>query len=74
MPSIDGRLEWDDDELTPGKEKERGLHSTLFDADGNLKSSARFVPFRSGRGTTSPTAEAGGRGRVGAAHLVPVGS
>lgn len=44
MPSIDGRLEWDDDELTPGKKKEGGLHSTLFDADGNLKSSARFLP------------------------------
>jgi len=44
MPSIDGRLEWDDAELTPGKKKEGGLHSTLFDADGNLKSSARFVP------------------------------
>src|SRR4051794_28887181 len=44
MPSIDGRLQWDDDELTPGKKKEGGLHSTLFDADGNLKSSARFVP------------------------------
>jgi hypothetical protein len=44
MPSIDGRLEWDDDELTPGKKKEGGLHSTLFDADGSLKSSARFVP------------------------------
>src|SRR3954452_4251571 len=44
MPSIDGRLEWDDDERTPGKKKEGGLHSTLFDADGNLKSSARFVP------------------------------
>ena len=25
MPSIDGRLEWDDDELTPGKKKEGGL-------------------------------------------------
>lgn len=44
MPSIDGRLEWDDGELTPGKKKEGGLHSTLFDADGNLKSSARFLP------------------------------
>ena len=44
MPSIDGRLEWDDDKLTPGKKKEGGLHSTLFDVDGNLKSSARFVP------------------------------
>ncbi len=44
MPTIDGRLEWDDDELTPGKKKEGGLHSTLFDAGGNLKSSARFVP------------------------------
>jgi hypothetical protein len=44
MPSIDGRLEWDDDELTPGKKKEGGLHSTLFDADGNLRSSARFLP------------------------------
>src|SRR4051812_16556909 len=49
MPSIDGRLEWDDDELTPGKKKEGGLHSTLFDADGNLKSSARFLPNENDR-------------------------
>lgn len=55
MPSIDGRLEWDDDELTPGKKKEGGLHSTLFDADGNLKSSARFVPDEDDRKAESET-------------------
>ena len=45
MPSIDGRLEWDDDELTPGKKKEGGLHSTLFDADGNLIKRGRGKPL-----------------------------
>ena len=41
---IHGTYEYDDDDLTPGKKKEGGLHQNLFDADGNLKGSARFVP------------------------------
>lgn len=36
--------EWDDDDLTPGQKKEGGLHQNLFDSDGNLKGSARFIP------------------------------
>src|SRR3954468_23087023 len=44
MPSIHGRMGWDDNKLIPGKKKQGGFHSTFFDDDGNLKSSARFVP------------------------------
>lgn len=44
MASIRGRYEYDDDDLTPGKKKEGGLHQNLFDEDGNLKGSARFIP------------------------------
>lgn len=44
MGRIPGYYEWDDDGLTPGRKKEGGLHQNLFDADGNLKGSARFVP------------------------------
>ncbi|HET6295674.1 MAG TPA: hypothetical protein VFG33_19960 [Kribbella sp.] len=44
MVSIRGRYEYDDDDLTPGKKKEGGLHQNLFDSDGNLKGSARFIP------------------------------
>lgn len=44
MPSIKGRYEWDDDNLSPSKKKEGGLHQNLFDRDGNLKASARFIP------------------------------
>lgn len=44
MGRIKGHYEWDDDDLTPGQKKEGGLHQNLFDADGNLKGSARFVP------------------------------
>ncbi|KGN40833.1 hypothetical protein [Knoellia aerolata] len=44
MGSIRGHYEWDDDDLTPGRKKEGGLHQNLFDSDGNLKGSARFVP------------------------------
>lgn len=44
MGRIRGYYEWDDDGLTPGRKKEGGLHQNLFDADGNLKGSARFVP------------------------------
>lgn len=44
MASIKGRYEYDDDDLTPGKKKEGGLHQNLFDSEGNLKGSARFIP------------------------------
>jgi hypothetical protein len=42
--SIRGRYEWDDDSLTPGRKREGGLHQNLFDREGNLKASARFIP------------------------------
>lgn len=44
MPKINGAMEWDDPSLRPGFKREGGLHSTLFDADGNLQGSARFIP------------------------------
>ncbi len=44
MASIKGRYEYDDDDLTPGRKKEGGLHQNLFDSEGNLKGSARFIP------------------------------
>lgn len=44
MVSIRGSYEYDDDDLTPRKKKEGGLHQNLFDGDGNLKGSARFIP------------------------------
>lgn len=44
MGRIRGHYEWDDDDLTPGKKREGGLHQNLFDSDGNLKGNARFVP------------------------------
>ncbi|NLI85077.1 MAG: hypothetical protein GX440_06730 [Propionibacterium sp.] len=44
MGRISGYYEWDDDDLTPGRKKEGGLHQNLFDADGSLKGSARFIP------------------------------
>lgn len=44
MPKQHGSIEWDDDDLTPGKKKEGGLHQNLFDKDGKLKGSARFIP------------------------------
>lgn len=43
MGRIKGHYEWDDD-LTPGQKKEGGLHQNLFDSEGNLKGSARFIP------------------------------
>ncbi len=43
-PSINGRYVYDDDDLTPGKKKEGGLHHNLFDRDGKLKGHARFIP------------------------------
>jgi hypothetical protein len=44
MGSIKGHYEWDDDHLTPGPKKEGGLHQNLFDSEGKLKGSARFIP------------------------------
>ena len=44
MGRIKGHYEWDDDRLTPGQKREGGLHQNLFDSDGHLKGSARFVP------------------------------
>jgi hypothetical protein len=44
MGRIRGHYEWDDDNLSPGRNKGGGLHQNLFDADGKLKGSARFVP------------------------------
>jgi len=44
MGRIGGHYEWDDDDLTPGQKKEGGLHQNLFDSEGRLKGSARFIP------------------------------
>ena len=44
MVSIPGRFEYDDESLRPGQKKEGGLHSNLYDSDGNLKGNARFIP------------------------------
>lgn len=44
MGRIPGHYEWDDDSLVPGHKKEGGLHQNLFDRDGKLAGSARFVP------------------------------
>lgn len=44
MARIHGVYEYDDDDLIPGKKKEGGLHQNLFDEEGNLKGSARFIP------------------------------
>lgn len=44
MGRIPGYYEWDDDDLTPGQKKEGGLHQNLFDDDGKLNGSARFIP------------------------------
>jgi hypothetical protein len=44
MGRIKGHYEWDDDDLTPGRKKEGGLHQNLFDSEGNLRGSARFIP------------------------------
>jgi len=38
-----GYYEWDDD-LTPGKKKGGGWHQNLYDPEGKLRGSARFVP------------------------------
>lgn len=44
MPRIPGFYEYDDDDLTPGKKKEGGLHQNLYNDDGKLKGNARFIP------------------------------
>lgn len=41
---IRGHYEWDNDDLTPGRKREGGLHQNLFDEDGSLKGNARFIP------------------------------
>lgn len=44
MGRIKGHYEWDDDDLSPGRNRGGGLHQNLFDVSGKLKGSARFVP------------------------------
>lgn len=44
MASIRGRYVYDDDDLTPGQKREGGLHQNLYDSDGKLRASARFIP------------------------------
>ena len=44
MPRIPGYLEWDDENLTPGRGKKGGLSQNLYDSDGHLKDHARFIP------------------------------
>jgi hypothetical protein len=44
MGRIKGHYEWDDDDLTPGRKKEGGLHQNRFDSEGNLKGSAPIRP------------------------------
>jgi len=44
MPRVLGYLEWDDENLTPGRAKEGGWSSNLFDSDRRLKDHARFIP------------------------------
>lgn len=41
---ISGYYEYDDDSLRPGRHRDGGLHQNLFDHEGNLRASARFVP------------------------------
>ena len=48
MGRIKGHYEWDDDNLTPGRKKEGGLHQNLY-RDGELKDSARFTPDATSR-------------------------
>jgi len=44
MPRVPGNLEWDDENLTPGRAKEGGWSPNLYDSDGKLKDQARFIP------------------------------
>lgn len=44
MGRIRGHYEWDDDGLNPGYRRGGGLHQNLFDSNGKLQGSARFVP------------------------------
>lgn len=44
MGRIKGHYVWDDDNLSPGQKREGGLHQNLFDHEGHLRGSARFVP------------------------------
>lgn len=56
MVVIHGRYEYDDENLTPGRKKEGGLHQNLFDAEGNLKGNARFIPDDDQPPTVAPYA------------------
>ena len=42
MPKFPGYIEWDDDELRPGKREGGGEYSNLFDSEGKPKGSATF--------------------------------
>ena len=44
MVKVHGTYEYDDDDLTPGKKKEGGLHQNLYDSEGKLKGNASFIP------------------------------
>ena len=44
MPRQLGYYEWDDAGLRPGNKQGGGWHQNLFNDDGELKASARFVP------------------------------
>lgn len=73
MRRIRGFYEYDDDDLTPGKKKEGGLHQNLYNSDGDLKGNARFIPDEkqadkpgrekkpSGRTSKTERGERGGR-------------
>ncbi|SQI18680.1 hypothetical protein [Corynebacterium jeikeium] len=57
MPELEGRYVWDDDDLRPGRKKEGGLHSTLFDSEGKPKSSATFHPSEKSEPQSKTTRE-----------------
>ncbi|MBY6366989.1 hypothetical protein [Rhodococcoides corynebacterioides] len=62
--SMTGRLEWDDENLTPGNKKEGGYHNNLYDSDGRLKGSARFIPeHEPERSAADEPAETSGKDR-----------
>ena len=44
MARLRGYFEWDDGDLTPGKNKDGGLHQNLYNEKGELKDHARFIP------------------------------
>lgn len=44
MARFKDRSEYDDDDLTPGRNKDGGLRQNLFDIEGHSHGSARFIP------------------------------